>query len=72
MVKDHSDSEKRNLLPPPHGFTLPISSKGSFVCTIPQQDSTYHRLSYTNRRALAGTGIIGLCHGEGVNMFISQ
>ena len=30
MVKDHSDSEKGNLLPPP------ISSKGSFICTIPQ------------------------------------
>ena len=71
MVKDHSDSERENLLPPPHGFNLPISSKGSFVCTITQQDSTYHILSYTNREAPAGTGIIGSCHDEGVNMFMS-
>ena len=30
MVKDHSDSERRNLLPP-HGLLFPISSKGSFI-----------------------------------------
>ena len=35
MVKDHSDSERGNSLPP-HGLLLPISSKGSFVCIIPQ------------------------------------
>ena len=35
MVKDHSDSERGNLLPP-HGLFFPISSKGSFICTIPQ------------------------------------
>ena len=35
MVKDHSDSEKGNPLPP-HGLLFPISSKGSFICTIPQ------------------------------------
>ena len=29
MVKDHSDSERGNPQPP-------ISSKGSFICTIPQ------------------------------------
>ena len=34
MVKDHSDSERGNLLLP-HGF-FPINSKGSFICTIPQ------------------------------------
>ena len=34
MVKDHSDSERGNQLPP-HGFRFPISSKGSFICTIP-------------------------------------
>ena len=31
MVKDHSDSEKGNLLPP-HRLLFPISSKGSFIC----------------------------------------
>ena len=35
MVKDHSDSEKGNPLPP-HRLHLSINSKGSFICTIPQ------------------------------------
>ena len=35
MVKDHSDSERGNLLLS-HRLLSPISSKGSFICTIPQ------------------------------------
>ena len=35
LVKDHSDSEKGNPLPP-HRLLLSINSKGSFICTIPQ------------------------------------
>ena len=35
MVTDNSDSEKGNPLPP-HRLLFPISSKGSFICTIPQ------------------------------------
>ena len=35
MVKDHSDSEKGNPLPP-HRLLFPINSKGYFICTIPQ------------------------------------
>ena len=35
MVKDHSDSERGNPMPP-HGLLFPISSKGSFICTITQ------------------------------------
>ena len=35
MVKDHSDSKIGNPLPP-HGLLFPISSKGSFICIIPQ------------------------------------
>ena len=31
MVKDHSDSEKGNPLPP-HRLLLLINSKGSFIC----------------------------------------
>ena len=34
MVKEHSDSEKGNLLLP-HRLLLSINSKGSFICTIP-------------------------------------
>ena len=47
MVKDHSDSEGGNPLPP-HGLLFPISSKGSFICT-------YHGICYTSGGALAGT-----------------
>ena len=39
MVKDHSDSEKGNPLPP-HRLLFSINSKGSFICTIPQ--TGYH------------------------------
>ena len=46
MVKDHSDSERGNPLPP-HGLLFSINSKGS-------QDSTYHVICYTSG-ALAGT-----------------
>ena len=35
MVKDHSDSEKGNPLPP-HRLLFSINSKGCFICTIPQ------------------------------------
>ena len=35
MVKDHSESERGNPLPP-HGQLFPISSKGYFICIIPQ------------------------------------
>ena len=47
MVKNHSDSERGNPLPP-HGLLFPITSKGSFICT-------YHGLCYTSRGALVGT-----------------
>ena len=40
MVKDHSDNEKGNPLPP-HRLLLSINSKGSFICTIP------HRITHT-------------------------
>ena len=35
MVNDHSDREIGNPLPP-HGLLFLISSKGSFIFTIPQ------------------------------------
>ena len=44
MVKDHSDSERGNQLPP-HRLFFPISSR---------RDSTYHSLCYPSRGALAG------------------
>ena len=55
MVKDHSDSERGNPLPP-HGLLFQINSKGSFLyAPSHRQDSTYHSLCYTSRGALAGT-----------------
>ena len=35
MVKDHSDSEKGNPMPP-HRVLFPIDSKDYFICTISQ------------------------------------
>ena len=35
VIKDHSDSERGNPLPP-HGLLFSINSKGSFICIIPQ------------------------------------
>ena len=36
MVKDQSDSERGKPQPPLYGLLFPISSKGSFICIIPQ------------------------------------
>ena len=55
MVKDHSDNERGNPLPPLHGLLFPISSKGFYMHHQNKQDSTYHGLCYTSRGALAGT-----------------
>ena len=48
MVKDYSDSVRGNLLPPLHGLLFSISSKSSFICTIPQTE-------HNSSGALAGT-----------------
>ena len=40
MVKDHTDSEKGNQLPP-HRLLFPINSKGYFICTILTDSSLY-------------------------------
>ena len=34
MVKNYSDSERENPLPPLHELLFPISKKGSFICII--------------------------------------
>ena len=56
MVKDHSDSERGNLLPP-HRLLFPINSKVPLYAPSHRQDNTYHGLCYTSRGALAGTRI---------------
>ena len=37
VVKDHSYSERGNLLLPLHRLLFPINCKGSFICTIPDR-----------------------------------
>ena len=53
MVKDHSDSEKGNPLPP-HRLLFPINSKVLLYAPSHRQDSTYHGLCYISGGALAG------------------
>ena len=48
MVKDHSDSEKGNPLPP-HRILLSINSKGSFICN----GSTPWRIDPTTHRTMS-------------------
>ena len=55
MVKNHSDSEIGNPLPP-HGPLFPISSKLFLYASFLRQDNIYHDLCYTSCGALAGTG----------------
>ena len=53
MLKDHSDSERGNPLPP-HRLLFTISSKSSFIDFLSHRlDNTYHNLCYTSRGALA-------------------
>ena len=56
MVKNDSDSERGNPLPP-HGLLFPISSKGFFYIHHPTDSiaHTTHGLCYTSRGARAGT-----------------
>ena len=59
MVKDHSDNERGNPLQP-HGLLFPISSKGSFICTIPHP--LLHQLWSIgwNEKCYDGTDLFGL------------
>ena len=55
MVKDHSDSEKGNPLPP-HRLVFPINSKGFFYMHHPTNRIAHTTVFvYTSRGALAGT-----------------
>ena len=56
VVKDHWDSDRGNPLPPLHGLLFPISSKRSFICTIPTDRITHTTVFVTTScGALAGT-----------------
>ena len=62
MVKDHSESERGNLLPP-HGLLFPISSKGSFICTIPHTGGFEN--SVLTPVICAATEMVCVCVGGG-------
>ena len=57
MVKDHSNSQRENTLPPLHGLLFPISSKDVFYMHYPK-DRIAHTTTfvcYSSGGALAGT-----------------
>ena len=56
MVKDHSDSEKGNPLPPHRlRYSYRLTARVLLYAPSHRQDNTYHGLCYTCRGALAGT-----------------
>ena len=60
MVKDHSDSEKGNPLPP-HRLLFPINSKGSFIGTIPQERDVAQSIACLPLKR----SVVGLIHLSG-------
>ena len=46
MVKDHSDSQKGNPLPP-HGYSFRLTARVLLYAPSHRQDCTYHGLCYT-------------------------
>ena len=54
MVKDHLDSERRNLQPP-QGYSFRLAARFLLYASTHIQDNTYHSLHYTSRGALART-----------------
>ena len=59
MVKDHSDSERGNPLPP-HGLFFQLTARVLLYAPSHRQDSTYHSLCDTSCGALAGTRNISM------------
>ena len=56
MVNDHSDRERRYLLPSLHGLFFSINNKRYIICTIAHKhDSTYHSLCFTSHGELGET-----------------
>ena len=54
MVKDHTDSEGGNPLPPVHGLHFLSAARILLYAPSHRQDSTVHVLCYTSRGALTG------------------
>ena len=65
MVKEHSDSERGNPLPP-MDYSFRLAARVILYAPSHRQDITYHSLCYTSRGALAGL-IHDLCNkGHGM------
>ena len=60
MVKDHSDSERGNPLLP-HRLLFPISSKGSFICAIPDRIAHW-AISRSSQCTTTGVTGCGMCY----------
>ena len=54
MVKDHSDSERGNPLPP-HRLLIRLAARVILYASPNRHDNTYHGLCYTSLGTLAGT-----------------
>ena len=54
ILKDHSDSERRSLLPPLYGLNSLSNSKGFVFVPSSTLENTYNSLYYTKCGALAG------------------
>ena len=52
MVKDHSDSERGNLLPP-HKLLFRLVAMVLLYASSHREDNSYHVLRYTSRGTLA-------------------
>ena len=55
MVKDHSDSERANTLPPLYRLLFSITARVLSYAPCHGQDNTYHGLYHTSCGALAET-----------------
>ena len=54
ILNYHSDSQRGNPLPPPHGLLF-LATRVPLYVPSQRQDSTYHSFWYTSHGALAGT-----------------
>ena len=54
IVKNHSDSKTRTLLPL-HGYFICLPTRVRLYASSHKQDNTYHDLCYTSHGTLAGT-----------------
>ena len=55
-VKDHSDSERGNMLPSLHRLLFPFSNKGTFTCTIRKHLDNSAYKAVADLRVGAGSG----------------